>query len=186
MAEQIVHYFQTHLSSPELITFLVSASPVVELRGAIPLAILYYKMNFIKAYVIAITGNLMPIYPLLLLLHPIANLINKIPIGQKLLDFIFRYTRTKGGIVEKYEIMGLLLFVAIPFPGTGAWTGALLAFLFGLNIHLSFMAISTGVFIAGVIVTAFSMLGIWGAIIAGIILLSTASKFMWDRLLKTI
>ena len=83
-------------------------------------------------------------------------------------EWFFERTRQKGNeLIKKYEEVGLLAFVAIPLPMTGAWTGALVAFLFGLDFKKSLLIITIGVFIAGIIVTCLCLLGWLGAIIAG-------------------
>ena len=98
---------------------------------------------------------------------PVKTLSKIKPLG-KFFEWLFERTRRRGNrVIEKYEEIGLLALVAIPLPGTGAWTGALIAFLFGLDFKKSFLVISVGVFIAGVIVTCLCLLGWLGAIIAG-------------------
>ena len=82
-------------------------------------------------------------------------------------------------MIEKYEEFGLMAFVAIPLPGTGAWTGALIAFLFGLDFKKSLLIIAIGVFIAGVIVTCLCLLGWLGAIIAGLGFAALAALGFW-------
>jgi uncharacterized membrane protein len=82
-------------------------------------------------------------------------------------------------MIEKYEEIGLMAFVAIPLPGTGAWTGALIAFLFGLDYKKSLSIIAIGVFIAGIIVTCLCLLGWLGAIIAGLALATLAALGFW-------
>ena len=98
---------------------------------------------------------------------------------QKALDWVFKRTRRQGRLVEKYEMVGLVLVVAIPLPGTGAWTGSILAFLLGLELKSSFISIVIGVFIAGVIVSALSLLGWVGGIIAGMGLIALAALGLW-------
>ncbi len=184
MSERIIQFIQHSIHNKELVTFIVSMLPIVELRAAIPLAILYYKLNFVKAYVIAVLGNLIPIYPILYLLIPVMNVFAKTRLGRQFYARLEKKAENQREKIEKYEMLGLLLFVAIPLPGTGAWTGATIAAILRLNPHKSFVAIAIGVFVAGVIVTAFSLLGMWGAIIAGIILIIFAIKALQSKLIK--
>lgn len=154
--------------SPEVAVFLTSMLPIIELRGALPMAINLFQIAWPKAFLISFIGNLVPVPLILWLLKPIVKILSKIkPLGI-FFEWLFERTRRKDDkVIEKYEEIGLLAFVAIPLPGTGAWTGALIAFLFGLNFKKSFLVITIGVFIAGVIVTCLCLLGWLGAIIAG-------------------
>ncbi|MCX7994388.1 MAG: small multi-drug export protein [candidate division WOR-3 bacterium] len=153
--------------SPEWAVFLTSMIPVVELRGALPLAINLFKIHWTKAFLIAFFGNILPVPFILLLLKPATDLLCRIPLFKKFFDWLFNRTRKKSKVIEKYEEIGLLIFVAIPLPGTGAWTGALLAYLMNLDFKKSVLYITLGVFIAGVIVTSLCIIGWLGAIIAG-------------------
>jgi uncharacterized membrane protein len=146
--------------------FLISMIPIFELRGAIPIGLLSYKLPLWKVFPIAIAGNMVPIFFILLFFGFITNLLSKIPVLKKILDALFARTRRKGAVIEKYEELGLMLFVAIPLPITGAWTGSLAAYLFGLSFLKSITFIFLGVFIAAIIVSILSLLGWLGAIIA--------------------
>jgi len=148
--------------------FLVAAAPISELRGAIPLAILDLDISWHVAFLVAIAGNLLPVPFLLLFLGPVSRLLSKVKVFEIIINWIFRLSRRRGGIVERYGLIGLVLFVAIPLPITGAWTGSIVAFLLGLPFRRAFPAIILGVFIAGVIVTTLTVIGWWGAAIAGI------------------
>ncbi len=186
MSEKIIEFVQHFVHNKELVTFVVSMLPIVELRAAIPLGILYYKLNFIKVYVLSVFGNLVPVYPILYLLIPVMNFFSKTKIGKKFYKNLEKKAEKNREKILKYEILGLMLFVAIPLPGTGAWTGAMIAALLRLNPHKSFLSISIGVFIAGVIVTAFSLLGVWGAVIAGIILIISSIKALQSKILREV
>lgn len=154
------------INSPEVKVFLISMIPIFELRGAIPIGILDYKLSAYKVFPIAIAGNMVPIFFILLFFDLITKLFFKVPFLKKLLEAIFRRTRKKGEIIEKYEELGLMLFVAIPLPITGAWTGSLAAYLFGLQFWKSILFIFLGVLCAGVVVTVLTLLGWIGAGIA--------------------
>lgn len=128
--------------------------PVVELRGALPLALTYYHLNIVSAYLLSVLGNLLPVIFILLYIGSVSDwLIKNSRLFNKFFDWLFRRTRHKiTKQYEKYGLMALAIFVAIPLPMTGAWTGALAAWLFGVKIKKAFLAISVGVLIAGVIV----------------------------------
>ncbi|MDX9872515.1 MAG: small multi-drug export protein [Clostridia bacterium] len=136
--------------------FFLSAIPVTELRVTLPLA-LATGFSPLQAYLLAVGGNLLPILPVLLLLEPVSKVLRKIPLLDRIFERIVIRSRNKGAGVQKYGLIGLLLFVAVPLPGTGAWTGAAIAWLLGFNVWLSFLAIGAGVLLAGVIVTLASL-----------------------------
>jgi uncharacterized membrane protein len=148
--------------------FFTAAAPISELRGAIPLAILDLEVSWPLAFLVAFAGNLLPVPFILLLLDPIARVVSRVKLLDRILQAIFAISRRRGGIVERYGLLGLVVFVAIPLPVTGAWTGSIVAYLLGIEFRRAFPAIVLGVFIAGVIVTVLTEIGWWGALIAGV------------------
>jgi len=167
--------------SPEEIlnVLLIAASPIVELRGAIPVAIFTFDFSWYYALLLAIIGNLFPVPFILLFLDAATRLLSKVALFRRILNWLFERTRRRGRIIERYKRIGLVLFVAIPLPVTGAWTGSLAAVLFGLNLRHAFLSIFIGVVIAGVIVTCLSLLGWAGAVIAGVALCGIAIYSLW-------
>ncbi len=140
--------------SKELIVFIVSLFPIVELRGGI-LAGYAIGVDLLPAFIIAFLGNIIPIPFILLLIRKIFELLKKTPmknIVYKLED----KTMSKSDKIQKYGYWGLYLFVAIPLPGTGGWTGALAASLLHMDIKKAFLTIAAGVFTAGIIVSILS------------------------------
>lgn len=161
----------------------ISTLPIVELRGAIPVGhVLYADRNpstrlgrddlyrSARVFSYAVLGNMLPVPFILLLLGPVSNLCMKIPGGKKFFDWLFARTRRKTADIEKYETLGLTVFVAIPLPATGAWTGAMAGWLLGMSFVHCMLSIFLGVLIAGVVMTALALLGWIGAAIAGIVL----------------
>lgn len=142
----------------EAAVVVLAALPVSELRGAIPVAL---AMGFSpqKAYLLSFIGNLIPVLPLLFLLQPISAGLRHIPIFERFFNWLFERTRKKASLVEKFEAVGLILFVAIPLPVTGAWTGCVAATLFKIRLRYAFIAIATGVAIAGLVVTGVTLVG---------------------------
>jgi len=137
----------------------LAASPISELRGAIPWAIIKHHFPWYYAFLLAVIGNLLPVPFILLFLNTTSRLLSKIGIFEKMLHWLFERTRRRGKIITRYERIGLALFVAIPLPVTGAWTGSLAAVLFGLKFRHAFLSIFAGILIAGVIVTCATLLG---------------------------
>lgn len=147
------------LFSPEVITILVGASPISELRGAIPLALGVFGFPPLKAFLFSWFGNLIPAIFLLIWLGPISDFLSRHSLlAKKFFDWLFVRTRKKFSV--NYETLGsiaLIVFVAIPFPLTGVWSGSVAAFLFGFSKRRSFFLISLGAAIAGIIVTITSL-----------------------------
>ncbi|MGB2599492.1 MAG: small multi-drug export protein [Candidatus Omnitrophota bacterium] len=142
----------------ELAVVVLAALPISELRGAIPLAL---AMGFspLKAYALSFAGNLIPIIPLLFFLQPIADRLRHIKIFERFFDWLFERTRRKATLIERFEALGLILFVAIPLPVTGAWTGCVAATLFKIRFRYALAAIICGVAIAGLVVMGLSLAG---------------------------
>ncbi len=154
----------------------ISTLPIVELRGAIPVGIVAFEMPWWQVYLIAVAGNMLPIPFILLLLGPASKFLMRFSVGEKFFNWLFSRTRKKGAKIEKYEALGLTLFVAIPLPVTGGWTGAMVAFLMGISFGKSMLYILMGVMIAGAIMTILALLGWIGAVIAGVVLLALAAS----------
>jgi uncharacterized membrane protein len=135
------------------VTVIISMTPFVELRLSLPLAIAYYQMQWQLAFVIAVIGNIIPIPLILMFLGKVEKWLRKYKWCDRNLDKLFEYTRKRATkTVKKYEIIGLWLYVAIPLPVTGAWTGALIAYVFDLDPRRAFYSITAGVLTAGLIV----------------------------------
>jgi uncharacterized membrane protein len=143
----------------EAVTLIVAALPLAELRGSIPLA-LAMKMSPLSAFVWSIIGNSLVIPPTLLLLEPVSTRLRRFKLWKRFFDWLFERTREKGDIVQKYESLGLMIFVAIPLPLTGAWSGCVAASLFKIKFRYAFTAIFLGVVIAGIVVMATCLFGI--------------------------
>ena len=145
--------------SSVLAVLAIAALPISELRGAIPVAIGAFHFPWYYAFLIAVIGNLLPVPFILLLLNSVSRLLRKVSFLEQLLNWLFERTKRRGKIIKRYERIGLVLFVAIPFPMTGAWTGSLVAVLFGLKFRYAFLSIFIGVVISGVIVTCATLFG---------------------------
>jgi uncharacterized membrane protein len=137
------------------VTLLAAALPVSEVRGAIPLAIGVYGYDPWQAYILSVLGNLIPVIPLLLFLGPVSDWLRRFAIWDRFFTWLFSRTRRK--YIREHESFGLTalaVFVAIPLPMTGAWTGCAIAFLVGFRFWPAFAAITAGILLAGMVVTA--------------------------------
>jgi uncharacterized membrane protein len=124
-------------------------------RGAIPLAIAVYGYEPWQAFLLSVLGNLLPVVPLLLFLGPVSDWLRRYDFWERFFTWLF--TRTRRKYMREHECFGLTalaIFVAIPLPMTGAWTGCAIAFMVGFRFWPAFAAIATGVLLAGIVVTA--------------------------------
>ena len=151
--EALVTWFTTHLGpyiSAQAVVFIISLMPILELRGGL-LAGTLLKVPVQQAIPISIIGNILPIPFILLFIHQIFKWMKKIRIFRGLIEKLEARAMGKSDKIQKYEFLGLMLFVGIPLPGTGAWTGALIASLLGIDIKKSSVAILCGIAMATVI-----------------------------------
>ena len=139
----------------EVIVFIISILPILELRGGLIAASLL-KLPFLKGYIISIIGNILPIPIVLLFLDKIFTLLRKFKLTSKIVIKLENKILSKKKQIDKYGYLGLLLFVGIPLPGTGAWTGSALAVLLHLDKKKSFMYIILGIIMASIIMSIFS------------------------------
>ncbi len=146
---------------PEVAVVVAASLPVLELRGAIPLGVLYYDLPVWKVFLLAVVGNLIPVPFLLLLLRPVSRLAHRWGPTKRFFVWLYERARKKGVSVERLEALGVFLFVAVPVPGTGAWMGSVVAEVFGLPFRTAFVSILLGVITAGVVVSFVSRMGLW-------------------------
>lgn len=144
--------------SKEWVTVILAAVPISELRGSIPVALMM-GLSPAKAFALSILGNIIPIIPVLFLLEPVSNALMRFRPCKKFFDWLFERTKSKGDLIQKYEALGLMLFVAVPLPITGAWSGCIAASIFRIKFRYAFPAILLGVVIAGLIVMAVCLFG---------------------------
>ncbi|MFZ6035796.1 MAG: COG2426 family protein [Patescibacteria group bacterium] len=145
-----------HNVPPELATVLVAMLPIAELRAAIPVAIVGFDLPWWSAYFWSVVGNLIPAVLLLLFLEPVAQWLMRVSrFFDRFFTWLFNRTRRKfsSSAAQYGTFVALTLFVAIPLPVTGAWTGAAAAFVFGIAFRRALPALVLGVVIAGAIVT---------------------------------
>lgn len=148
-----------------LMTVLISMVPVIELRGAIPIATAH-DLELWPAILASIIGNLIPVPFIIIFIRKIFDWMERIsPKLGNLVAKLKARADKKSETVQKYAFWGLVILVAIPLPGTGAWTGALVAAMLDMRLKKAFPAIALGVVIAGIVV-AFVTYGA-GAILFG-------------------
>lgn len=157
LCRTLQEFLTSHGIPDWLVVFLISVLPVLECRLGMFTAIVLLDMNPFVGFAISFLGNILPIPFILLLINWIFEILKKIPGLRNIVLWLEEKTLKKRDKIDKYGIWGLLLFVAIPLPGTGGWTGALLASLLRLDKKKSFGVICIGVFIAGLIISILSL-----------------------------
>ncbi|KAK4715650.1 hypothetical protein R3W88_013988 [Solanum pinnatisectum] len=165
----------------EAVVFALATLPVIELRGAIPVGY-WLQLKPTVLTVLSVLGNMVPVPFIVLYLKKLAIFLagtNKS--ASKFLDLLFERAKDKAGPVKEFQWLGLMLFVAVPFPGTGAWTGAIIASVLDMPFWSAVSANFVGVVLAGLLVNLLVNLGLKYAIITGIILF-IISTFMWSIL----
>ena len=165
MAEALANFFIKVFSfmNKDVLIFIISMMPILELRGGL-IAASILKIPFLKALIICLIGNILPTPFILLFLNYIFDLLSKWKVTKKLVDWLKNKTLRKRDTIDKYGYLGILLFVGIPLPGTGMWTGSMLVVLLGLDKKKSIPYIILGVLLASVIMSILSY-GILGNLI---------------------
>lgn len=151
IVQYIVDIFSGTIPS-QLIVFIVSMIPILELRGSI-LAAGFMDVSFLETYIVAVLGNLLPIPFILIFIKKILDWMKTTNAFSRIANGIEKRALSKREQIDKYGYFGLFLFVAIPLPGTGAWTGALLAVLLGMKGRKAFIPIALGVMAAGLVMS---------------------------------
>lgn len=162
MKEKLIHLLS---SWPHEATIVILAmAPISELRGAIPYAITVGHMPWQEAYVLCVIANFIPAILIVNYIGPVSKYLRRFRGFDRFFDWLFARTRRKGKMIERFELIGLVLFVAIPLPVTGAWTGSVAAWLFGVRKRVALPAVFLGIMIAGAIVTLASLgvISVWG------------------------
>lgn len=139
----------------DIVIFIISLMPILELRGGLIAASLLH-IEFSRAVIICLIGNVLPIPIVLLFLEKVLEILGKWSVTKKIVIWLDKKVDAKREQIDKYGYWGLVLFVGIPLPGTGAWTGSLLAVTLGLNKRKSFLCILIGVALAAVIMSILS------------------------------
>ena len=136
------------IATQEIAVFLISLLPVLELRGGL-LAASYLGIDLVRAFLICVTGCFLPVPFILLLIRRVLKLMGQFRLTRRLAEKVERHAMEKSDQIGTYEFWGLFLFVAAPLPGTGAWTGALVAALLGIRSGRAALAIFLGVLVSG-------------------------------------
>lgn len=151
----------------EAIVFIISMIPILELRGALLVAGPILGVPVAKAIPLCVIGNIIPVPFILLLITPIFNWLKGTRTFKPMVTKLENKAMSKSDKIEKYEFWGLVLFVGIPLPGTGAWTGSLIAALLGIKFKKAFPAVVIGICMATVIMWFISYVLLGGVQVLG-------------------
>ena len=166
MKEAIANFFLETVGE-ELCVLFCSMLPIIELRGAIPMGAAF-GLPWWQSYLIAVIGNMLPVPIILLFVKSVLTWMTgcKVKFFNKIANKMFEKAEKNREKIEKYAFWGLALFVAIPLPATGAWTGTLVAALFDMKFWKSLLSALIGVMIAGVVMTliSYGVVAAWGAL----------------------
>lgn len=159
MQEALINWFTTNLAwlPREAVAFIISMVPILELRGGLVAASLL-GIDYVKAVIICIIGNVIPVPFILFFINKIFALMKKTKLFRGLVEKLETKAMGKSDKIKKYEFLGLVLFVGIPLPGTGAWTGSLIAALMGIKVKKAFPAVLCGLALATVIMSVITYL----------------------------
>lgn len=152
MAESLTNSMQQAGISPLLIIFIISMLPILELRGGL-IAAAILGVDFVPALIICIIGNCLPVPLILWLITPLFNKLKRTKTFRPMVEKLEKKAMGKSEKIAKAEFWGLLLFVGVPLPGTGAWTGSLIATMLGVDLKKGVPAIILGVLLAAAIMS---------------------------------
>ena len=156
----MVDFLETLIINENVKIFILSMLPITELRFSIPYGILMYDIPIINTVTLSMIGNILIGVLIIYIIGPSMNFLRKFLFIENIITSIFKRTRKKGDIVNRLKFFGLIIFVGIPLPLTGVWTGSLASYLFGLSKSKSVFAIIFGVLISSSIVTSLTIAGI--------------------------
>ena len=141
----------------EIITLLLAMAPVSELRGAIPFGVFKTCLPFFKVFTLAIIGNFIPCIPLYFFLNKLLSFLEKFHFGKKFSHWLVHSIKKRSKVIELYETVGLIIFVGIPLPITGVWTGTVASVLFGLKFKNYIVGVIGGILISSFIVSILTL-----------------------------
>ena len=159
MYMKLIEYLQQFDLFDPLLIFILSIAPITELRLSIPYGILFTDLNWKTVYIISVIGNIMIGIFVLFILPYMITFISRFYVLKKIYTYCIKRTSSKSQIINNLKYVGLIIFVAVPLPFSGVWSGALASNILSLSKYRSIMAIIYGVLISSTIVTYLTFLG---------------------------
>ena len=133
--------------------------PVIESRGSIPYGILVLNLPWYNVIFVSIIANFLITIPIIYLLDPVSKYFRRFYISKKFFNWLFARSKKKGGIINKLKLLGLIIFIGIPLPVTGAWTGCVAANIFRINKFYTLIGVFFGILLSVTIITALTLTG---------------------------
>ena len=159
MLDSTVEILSSYVDNPYMIIILISMIPVIESRGSIPYGILVLNLPWYNVIFVSIIANFLITIPIIYLLDPISKYFRRFYISKKFFNWLFARSKRKGGIINKLKLLGLIIFIGIPLPVTGAWTGCVAANIFRINKFYTLIGVFFGILLSVTIITALTLTG---------------------------
>lgn len=158
-SNRIIEFLKQKNLSNGLIVLLISTLPIFELRLGLPIALTVLHMDYTQAIFFSILGNFLPVIPILLFFKGLYKIFENVKPIKSFFDWVIERTEKKSQSIKKIEFWGLAIFVGIPLPGTGAWTGSMAAVILNLDLKSSILSITLGIILAAIIVSILVFFG---------------------------
>ena len=159
MLDSTVEILSLYVDNPYMIIILISMIPVIESRGSIPYGILVLNLPWYNVIFVSIIANFLITIPIIYLLDPVSKYFRRFYISKKFFNWLFARSKKKGGIINKLKLLGLIIFIGIPLPVTGAWTGCVAANIFRINKFYTLIGVFFGILLSVTIITALTLTG---------------------------
>ena len=159
MIDSTVEILSLYISNPYILVILISMVPVIESRGSIPYGILILGLPWYNVVIVSIAANFLVTLPIVYLLDPISNYLRRFLIFDRFFNWLFARSRKKGRVIDRLKLLGLIVFIGIPLPVTGAWTGCVAANVFGLNKFHTLFGVFLGILLSVMIITTITLTG---------------------------
>ena len=155
----MIEFLENLILNENIKIFILSMLPITELRFSIPYGILMYDISITNTVLLSVIGNILIGIIVIYLIGPLMNFLRKVQYIRKIIDNIFKRTKNKGKIINNMKFFGLIIFVGIPLPLTGVWTGALASYLFSISRRRAMIGIVLGVLISSFIMLSITLAG---------------------------
>ena len=159
MLDSTVELLSLYISNPYIIIILISMIPIIESRGSIPYGILVLDLPWYNVVFVSIIANFAVTIPIVYLLEPISKYFRKFYISKKFFNWVFSRSERKGTIINRLKLLGLIIFIGIPLPITGAWTGCVAANVFRIKKSYTLIGVFLGILLSVMIITALTLTG---------------------------
>ena len=159
MLDNTVEILSLYISNPYILVILISMVPVIESRGSIPYGILILELPWYNVVFVSIIANFLITLPIIYLLDPISSYLRRFVVFDRFFNWLFTRSRKKGRVIDRLKLLGLIVFIGIPLPVTGAWTGCVAANVFGLNKSHTLIGVFLGILLSVMIIATITLTG---------------------------